>query len=79
MFLFDTLTRHSRPEQGDRLKSEDRAWDHVEICFVTKTKKKNYPNQYLMWGIWSILADFDPDFCDIFGYILKENLWNWIW
>ena len=62
-------SRHSRPEQGDRLKSEDQAWDHVEICFVTKTKKKNYPNQYLMWGIWSILADFDPDFCDIFGYI----------
>ena len=25
-------------------------------------------DQYLIWGIWSIMADFDPDFCDIFGY-----------
>ena len=36
------LTMHSKLEQGDRLKSEVQAWDHVEICFVTKTKKRNY-------------------------------------
>ena len=46
--MWENDTGHSRPEEGDRLKSEDRAWDQVEICFVTKTKKKNYPNQYLM-------------------------------
>ena len=66
---------HSRPEQGDRLKSEDRAWDHVEIGCVTKTKKKNYPNQYLMWGIWSILADFDPDFV-IFLVIFWKKIYE---
>ena len=26
----------------NRVKSEVRAWDHVEIGFVTKTKMKNY-------------------------------------
>ena len=44
-------------ERGDRLKSEDRAWDHVEIDFVTKTKKKNYLNQYLMCDVRN-LVDF---------------------
>ena len=32
---------HSKLEQGDKLKSEVRAWDQVEIGFVTKIKKKN--------------------------------------
>ena len=31
-------SQHSKLERGDRLKSEVRAWDHVEIGFVTKTK-----------------------------------------
>ena len=66
------ITWHSRLEQGDRLNSEDRAWDHVEISFVTKTKKKNYQNQYLMWGIWSILTPISVTFLVIFWKKIYE-------
>ena len=44
----------------------------MEIGFVTKTKKKNYQNQYLTWGILSIFVDFDPDFHVIFVIFWKK-------
>ena len=48
------------------MKSKVRAWDYVEIGFVTKTKNKNYWNQYLTWGIWSVLTQIFEKFLVIF-------------
>ena len=41
LLFYLILIVHSKLERGDGLKSDVRAWDRVEIGFVTKMKKKN--------------------------------------
>ena len=54
--------------------------NHFSCSFSLKPQLwRWYKNPNPLTSSFFVLVVFDPNFHDIFGYILKENLWNWIW